>query len=70
MRYIISHSTHYKYALSVSNCYNLAYVIPRNTDTQQVESVDIKLSPAATSCNTRTDYFGNQFLLFSIEECK
>lgn len=68
MRYTVCHITHYKYALSVSNCYNLAFVVPRNTDTQRVESVDIKLSPVATSCNRRTDYFDNQYLQFSIEK--
>lgn len=68
MKYTVSHSTLYKYALSVSNCYNLAYMIPRNTETQQVETIAIKLSPEPTSCNTRTDYFGNQFLQFSIEK--
>ncbi len=68
MKYIIRHSTHYQYALSVSNCYNLAYVIPRNTETQQVESTQIELSPIATTKTTRTDYFGNQFLQFSIEK--
>jgi len=68
MKYTVCHITYYKYALSVSNCYNLAFVVPRNTDTQHVESVDIKLSPVATSCNTRTDYFDNQYLQFSIEK--
>ena len=68
MKFIITHSTHYKYALSVSNCYNLAFVIPRNTHSQQVEAVSITLAPAATSSNTRTDYFGNQYLQFSVEK--
>lgn len=68
MKYRVRHSTCYKYALSVSNCYNVAYVLPRNTATQQVESVDIKISPMATTHNTRTDCFGNQFLQFSIEK--
>jgi len=68
MKYIVRHSTCYKYALSVSNCYNVAYVLPRNTARQQVESIDIKISPMATTHNTRTDCFGNQFLQFSIEK--
>lgn len=68
MKYKITHTTAYQYALSVSNCYNLAYVIPRNTETQQVESVDIVLVPSATTRNTRTDYFGNQLFQFSIEK--
>jgi transglutaminase-like putative cysteine protease len=68
MKYRIHHSTCYKYALSVSNCYNVAYVLPRNTATQQVDAIDIKISPMATTHNTRTDCFGNQFLQFSIEK--
>ena len=68
MKYIVKHSTRYQYALSVSNYYNLAFVIPRATNTQQVESTLITLSPLATTRNTRTDYFGNLFLQFSIEQ--
>ncbi len=68
MKYIVKHNTRYQYALSVSNCYNLAFVIPRATNTQQVESTLITLTPLATTRNTRTDYFGNLFLQFSIEQ--
>ena len=68
MKYTVRHSTCYKYVLSVSNCYNVAYVLPRNTIRQQVDAIDIKISPMATTHNTRTDCFGNQFLQFSIEK--
>ena len=67
MRYRVRHSTRYQYALSVSNCYNVAYMLPRNTATQQVSGIDIQLSPVATTRNTRTDCYGNQFLQFSVE---
>ena len=68
MKYRILHSTRYQYALSVSNCYNLAYVLPRATEKQRIENIDIKVSPLATTRTMRTDYFGNQFLQFSIEK--
>lgn len=68
MKYRIKHSTRYSYALSVSNCYNLAYVLPRYTDKQRIDSIEVKVSPLATTRNMRTDYFGNQFLQFSIEK--
>lgn len=68
MKYIVRHSTSYHYALSVSNCYNIAYVLPRSTETQEVGSIDIQISPKATTRSTRTDCFGNQFLHFSIEK--
>lgn len=68
MKYRILHSTRYHYALPVSNCYNLAYVLPRATEKQRIENIDIKVSPQATTRTMRTDYFGNQFLQFSIEK--
>lgn len=68
MKYIVRHSTRYHYALPVSNCYNLAYVLPRNTTGQQVEKSDIQISPNASMRNIRQDYFGNNFLQFSIEK--
>lgn len=68
MKYIVRHSTRYQYGLSVSNCYNVAYVLPRNTSRQQVDAIDIKITPTATTHNTRTDCFGNKFLQFSIEK--
>lgn len=68
MKYIVRHSTRYQYALPVSNCYNLAYVLPRNTLNQQVEKSDIRISPNASMHNIRQDYFGNSFLQFSIEK--
>ncbi len=68
MKYKIKHSTRYKYALPVSNCYNLAYMLPRSTLNQLVENIDIQISPNASMRNTRQDYFGNSFLQFTIEK--
>lgn len=68
MKYRIHHSTCYKYALPVSHCYNLAYVLPRSTERQRVENIEIKLSPAISSQSQHLDYFGNRFLQFAIEK--
>lgn len=68
MKYLVRHSTRYKYALPVSNCYNQAYMLPRSTPSQQVERTDISISPNASMRNTRQDYFGNSYLQFSIEK--
>lgn len=67
MKYKITHITRYQYALSVSNCYNIAYVIPRETEWQRVSNVSVQLSPVATTKHIREDYFGNQLVQFSIE---
>jgi transglutaminase-like putative cysteine protease len=68
MKYTVQHITRYSYALSVSHCYNLAFVMPRTTERQRVENIDVHLSPPATTQAIHTDYFGNQFLQFSIEK--
>ncbi len=68
MKYQVKHSTRYEYGLPVSNCYNLAYMLPRSTLAQRVEKLDISISPNASMRNTRQDYFGNSFLQFSIEK--
>lgn len=68
MKFQVKHSTHYHYALPVSNCYNLAYMLPRSTLNQRVEKIDIQISPNTSMRNTRQDYFGNSFLQFSIEK--
>lgn len=68
MKYRIRHSTRYKYSLPVSHCYNLAYVLPRTTERQKIEHIEIKLSPAVSSQAQHLDYFGNRFLQFAIEK--
>lgn len=68
MKYRIRHTTRYHYTLPVSHCYNLAYVLPRSTERQKVENIEIKLSPAVSSQAQHQDYFGNRFLQFAIEK--
>lgn len=68
MKYRIRHTTRYEYSAAVSHCYNLAYVLPRSTERQKVENIDIKLSPTVSSQAQHQDYFGNSFLQFAIEK--
>jgi transglutaminase-like putative cysteine protease len=68
MKYRIHHKTRYQYSLPVSHCYNLAYVLPRATERQRVDVININVSPKVSARNQHTDYFGNQFLQFTIEK--
>ncbi|WP_045860824.1 transglutaminase family protein [Teredinibacter purpureus] len=68
MRFRIKHITHYQYAQRVTRCYNLANVIPRNTDRQQCLNSRISVSPQPATKRKRTDYFGNQAYHFEIQE--
>jgi transglutaminase-like putative cysteine protease len=68
MRYKVTHKTAYEYNLPVSQCYNLAYVLPRNTERQRVDNIIIHSSPDVSNRCEHTDYFGNRFLQFAIEK--
>ena len=68
MKFIVRHVTKYSYEQPVSSCHNIAYMVPRNTASQQLDTIAIAISPTASVSNTRTDYFGNQLYQFSIEQ--
>ena len=67
MQFRIRHSTHYKYARRVTHCYNLANVVPRNTQRQRCLSNRITVSPHPAITRKRTDYFGNEACHFEIQ---
>lgn len=68
MRYLVRHTTSYKYAARVTRCYNLANIIPRDTARQQCLSNRITLSPLPAVTHKRTDYFGNKTFHFEIQK--
>ncbi|TDG12780.1 transglutaminase family protein [Seongchinamella unica] len=67
MRYRVRHSTHYRYSARVTSCYNLAYVLPRDTRRQKCLSSRVSVSPQPAITRTRSDYFGNQAYHFEIQ---
>lgn len=68
MKYIIRHSTRYIYQQPVSQCHNIAYLLPRNTSRQTLLENSIETTPAIATQRIREDYFGNRLIQFSIEE--
>jgi transglutaminase-like putative cysteine protease len=68
VKYLISHTTRYDYEQPVGSCYNLAYMLPRDTAQQKLKQVDIQVQPSIAMSNRRSDYFGNQVFQFSIEQ--
>lgn len=67
MKYKVTHTTQYTYAESVSHCFNLANLVPRNTERQRCLSSRIVVSPLPTTTRQRTDYFGNHSYHFEIQ---
>jgi transglutaminase-like putative cysteine protease len=68
MRFRVRHVTHYKYASRVSHCYNLANVVPRDTDRQRCLKNRITVSPTPAITHKRNDYFGNKAFHFEIQK--
>ena len=54
MRFRVRHITRYKYASRVSHCYNLANVIPRDTDRQRCLKNRITVSPQPAITHKRS----------------
>jgi transglutaminase-like putative cysteine protease len=68
MRFRVRHITHYKYSGRVSHCYNVANVVPRDTDRQRCLNNRITVSPTPSVTHKRTDYFGNKAFHFEIQK--
>jgi transglutaminase-like putative cysteine protease len=68
MRFRVRHITHYKYASRVSHCYNLANIVPRDTERQRCLRNRISVSPTPSVTNKRSDYFGNKSFHFEIQK--
>ena len=67
MHYRIRHTTHYKYTERVTHCYNLANIVPSNTERQRCLKSSVRVSPQPAVTNRRTDYFGNEAYHFEIQ---
>lgn len=68
MIYRVRHITEYEYASSVTLCYNITHLLPRNTLKQRVKSSKITVLPKPIYQRERVDYFGNQTFYFSLQE--
>lgn len=68
MNYEIIHRTLYEYTAPVSVSQHVARLAPRATATQRCDDFNLEISPRPNLRKTRTDYFGNELCLFSIQE--
>ncbi|GAB4425728.1 MAG: transglutaminase family protein [Turneriella sp.] len=66
--YEVTHTTVYSYSETVSHCQNIAYLLPQSDSRQNCESTELTISPAPTASADHTDYFGNRFRYFSVEQ--
>ena len=67
MIYRVRHKTHYRYNASVSLCYNLAHILPRDTPQQVRLRNRISIEPQPAYARQYRDYFGNHNYHFSID---
>ncbi|MCV2401586.1 transglutaminase family protein [Marinomonas sp. C2222] len=68
MKYRVRHITEYQYGAPVSLCYNMAHLLPRNTQNQSCLNQRVNISPPPVYRNDGEDYFGNQTFYFSVQE--
>lgn len=68
MRYHLRHTTRYDYSSAVTLSHNEARLLPRVLPWQQVETVQLQITPQAMRLRERQDFFGNRVSYFSIQE--
>ncbi|VTS04408.1 transglutaminase family protein [Tuwongella immobilis] len=68
MRYMIRHTTIYRYAAPVGGCHNLVHLTPRNDRNQRLLFCDLLVTPMPETVTRFTDFFGNDVTFFSIHE--
>ncbi|HEY2572688.1 MAG TPA: transglutaminase family protein [Verrucomicrobiaceae bacterium] len=68
MNYKITHRTLYEYAAPVTVSHHVTRLEPRGSSSQACEKFTLKIFPEPALRKARTDYFGNQLCLFSIQE--
>lgn len=67
MRYRVKHTTEYEYSEPVTQCYNLAHMMPRTTRRQLCHHSRITVNPVSVSQARREDYFGNMTYHFEVQ---
>ncbi|MBF0158078.1 MAG: transglutaminase family protein [Magnetococcales bacterium] len=68
MRYRIEHLTRYQYSEAVTVCHNLAHLIPRSMDHQEVVQRTLHVTPTPAVLYESTDYFNNCLHYFEVLE--
>ncbi len=68
MKYRVRHTTTYEYNAPVTLCYNMAHLLPRDTDRQRCLNRKIQVHPTPVYQRQGNDYFGNPTFYFSIQE--
>lgn len=68
MNLTASHTTTYLYAEPVSVCHTEVHLAPRAHPRQRLISHELTINPEPAFLTSRTDYFGNQITIFSIQE--
>jgi transglutaminase-like putative cysteine protease len=62
VHYRVSHRTSYAYAKPMTDGYTVAYLLPRPTPLQMVESAEVTVDPEPDERYERTDVFANRVL--------
>jgi transglutaminase-like putative cysteine protease len=66
LRYRVSHRTSYEYGMPMADGYTVAYLLPRPTALQVVESAEVLVDPEPDERAERIDVFGNRVLQLGV----
>jgi len=67
MKYLIIHTTRYRYSEPASLSQNELFLSPRDTAGQRVLDSTLDIEPEPQYFHQRTDYFGNNVIIFMVQ---
>ncbi len=67
-RYDVVHETRYAYSEAAFTSHNVAHLMPRATDWQRLEGLELRIDPSPPTVQWQPDYFGNDVVFFTILE--
>jgi transglutaminase-like putative cysteine protease len=68
VRFSVVHRTEYRYAMPMIDGYTVAYLLPRATSHQRVESAMVEVDPAPDEADEHTDPFGNRVMRLGMHQ--
>jgi transglutaminase-like putative cysteine protease len=68
VRYRIRHTTEYQYSALVSECRNVAHLIPQDGPAQSCLASRVRIEPSPAEYSERLDFFGNRTSHFSVQQ--
>jgi len=68
MLYRVVHETAYQYSEPAVISHNQGHLLPRNSERQTLQALELRIDPSPPTVQWQQDYFGNDVVFFALQE--